>query len=316
MAFFAKTKKNPGWLAVHIQSDGVCAVHVTRVPAAKPVVETAAFYPFDSMREPLVLEKLAKELNAARFQCTTLLRPGEYQLLSVDAPNVPPDELRTAIRWRLKDLLDFHIDDATIDVLDVPVDKNANTHTHSMYAIAARNQLIRDRQTLFAESKLPLSVIDIPEMAQRNIANLVESGGRGIAMLSFDAHGGLLTITYNNEMYLSRRIDVPVSQLDLSDARQRSGSYERITLELQRSLDHFERQYQFIAVSKLLISPLGEAGSNLQAYLVENLYIPVEMLVLGDLLDLSRVPDLGQQAAERRYFMTIGAALRHEESTL
>lgn len=316
MAFFAKTKKNPGWLAVNIQSDGVCAVHVTRVPTAKPVVETAAFFSFDSMREQLVLEKLAKELNAARFQCTTLLRPGEYQLLSVDAPNVRPDELRTAIRWRLKDLLDFHIDDATIDVLDVPVDKNANTHTHSMYAIAARNQLIRDRQALFAESKLPLSVIDIPEMAQRNIANLVESGGRGIAMLSFDAHGGLLTVTYNGEMYLSRRIDVPVSQLDLPDAGQRSGSYERITLELQRSLDHFERQYQFIAVSKLLISPLGKAGADIQAYLAENLYIPVEMLVLGDLLDLSRVPDLGQQAAERRYFMAIGAALRHEESTL
>jgi MSHA biogenesis protein MshI len=316
MAFFVKTKKNPGWLAVDIQSDGAYAVHVTRVPAAKPVVETAAFYSFDSMREPVVLEKLAKELNAARFECTTLLRPGEYQLLSVDAPNVPPDELRTAIRWRLKDLLDFHIDDATIDVLDVPVDKNANTHTHSMYAIAARNQLIRDRQSLFAESKLPLSVIDIPEMAQRNIANLVESGGRGIAMLSFNAYGGLLTISYNNEMYLSRRIDVPLSQLDLSDAGQRSGSYERITLELQRSLDHFERQYQFIAVSRLLISPLGKAGSNLQAYLTENLYIPVEMLTLGDLLDLSRVPNLGQQAAERRYFMTIGAALRHEESTL
>lgn len=316
MGFFAKTKKSPGWMAVNLQTDGICVVHVIYPPASKPVVELVAFYPSDILPAAQAIEKLAKELHVQRYQCTTVLDSGEYQLLSVDAPAVPPEELKTAIRWRLKDMLDFHIDDATIDVLDVPVDKAAAGRNKSMYAVAAKNQLIQQRQSLFIDAKIPLTVIDIPEMAQRNISALLEQEGRGIAFLSFDAKGGLLTVTYAGELYLSRRIDVQLSQLQLVDAEQRNACFDRITLELQRSLDHFDRQYHFINVAKMMLSPMGEAGRNLQSYLATNLYIPVENLVLEAVLDMSKVAELQQPEAQQRYFMTIGAAMRHEEKVL
>lgn len=305
-----------GWLAVTFHSDGVRASHIRRSPSSKPVVELAAFFPAENRFAPAPLEKLAKELQASRYRCTTPLASGEYQLLSVDAPNVPPEELKTAIRWRLKDMLDFHIDDATIDVLDIPVDKSAATRSHSMFSVAARNQLIEQRQTLFADTKIPLSVIDIPEMAQRNFSALLEPEGRGIALLSFDSEGGLLTVTYSGELYLSRRIDVPITQLDQADSAQRSACYDRITLELQRSLDHFDRQYHFITVSKLVVAPLGNPAINLQDYLASNLYLPVESLSLDEILDVSKVPDLANAESQQRYFMTLGAALREEEAAL
>lgn len=263
-----------------------------------------------------MLEKLAKELQASRHQCSTLLGTGEYQLLSVDAPNVPPDELKTAIRWRLKDMLDFHVDDATIDVLDIPMDKNAAGRSHSMFVVAARNQLIEQRQSLFADAKIPLSVIDIPEMAQRNFSALLEPEGRGVGLLSFDAEGGLLTVTFSGELYLSRRIDVSLTQLEQPDAEQRNACYDRITLELQRSLDHFDRQYHFITVSKLVVAPLGSAANGLQDYLTSNLYVPVESLNLDAILDISKVPELAHIESQQRYFMTLGAALRQEETAL
>ena len=50
--------------------------------------------------------------------CITTLNIGSYALLLVEAPDVPATELRAAIRWRVKDLIDFHIDDAVIDVFD------------------------------------------------------------------------------------------------------------------------------------------------------------------------------------------------------
>ncbi len=316
MALFAKTRKNPGWLAVTLVPDGICAAHVVRPAGAKPTVEHVGFFPGNVPPQPDLLAKLVKELGVVRFNCTTLLDSSEYQLLSVDAPNVPPDELKTAIRWRLKDMLDFHIDDATVDVLDVPVDKNAGARTHSMYAVAARNQLIQQRQALFTENRIPLTVIDVPEMAQRNIAALVEPEGRGVAFLSFDAQGGLLTVTFSGELYLSRRIDVPLAQLHSGDAEQRNACYDRITLELQRSLDHFDRQYHFITLAKLVMSPLDDLGAGLKDYLAANLYVPVEMLRLDDVLDMSKAAELKQPEAQRRYFMTIGAALRHEEKAL
>ena len=312
---FGKSRKTSGWLAIHLQRDGICVSHVQRTGDGKPAVHLALFTALEKPADQQALDKLSKELRLDRYQCTTLLGAGDYQLLSVDAPIVQPDELKTAVRWRVKDMIDYSIDDATIDVLDIPVDKNAASRNHSMYAVAARTGTVADRQTLLTEAKIPLSVIDIPEMAQRNISALLETEGRGVAMLSFDNDGGLLTVTFNGELYLSRRIDVPMSQLVQTNIDQRTSCYDRITLELQRSLDHFDRQYHFIAISRLFIAPLGEGRTGLQEYLASNMYMPVEALDLETALDISRVPDLKAEEAQQRYFMSLGAALREEAKT-
>lgn len=313
MSLFAKTKKNPGWMAISFQSDGICTAHVVCRPAAKPMVELAAFYPCDAASVRSALEKLAKDLAISRYYCTTVLASGQYQLLTVDAPNVPQDELKAAIRWRLKDMLDFHVEDTTIDILDIPVDKNGAARNHLMHAAVASNRVIRERQDMFGEAKVPLLVIDIPEMAQRNISMMLAEEGRGIAFLSFSGQDGLLTVTYAGELYLSRRIDLPLSQLQQADEEQRNACFDRIALELQRSFDHFDRQFHFITVSKLVLSPLGEAAPRLQDYLSSSLYIPVETLDLETVFDFSKVPNLRQPDLQQRYFMTLGTALRQEE---
>lgn len=315
MGFFAKAKKTAGLLAIRLQKEGISAACIKRSPSGLPSVDLLAFFSAEKNSDLISLEKLTRDLHAHRFQCSNLLSAGEYQILSVDAPNVPSDELKTAVRWRLKDMLDFHVDDATIDVLDVPLDKNAPSRNHSMYAIAARNQLIGQRQALFSDAKVPLSVIDIPEMAQRNIAALLEQEGRGLAFLSFDTEGGLLTVTYSGELYLARRIDVTPDQFSQPDAEQNAAVFDRVTLELQRSLDHFDRQYHFITIARLVLSP-SLANSGLQGYLASNLYLPVETLNLETVLDISKAAELRTPEAQQRYFLTLGAALRHEEKTL
>jgi MSHA biogenesis protein MshI len=256
MGFFGKTRKVSGLLVIGFDADGMCAARVTRVPDGKPVVKLAVFYSCKLPLAPEALDKIARELQAGQYQCSTLLGGREYQMLAVEAPNVQADELKAAVRWRLKDMLDFHVDDATIDVLDIPADKNAAVRAHSMFAVAARNTVIEARQVLFAAAKVDLNVIDIPEAAQRNISALLEPEGRGLALLSFNDEGGLLTVTYGGELYLSRRIDAGLDLLKETDADRRNASFDKITLELQRSLDHFDRQFHYVTVSKLLLAPL------------------------------------------------------------
>lgn len=313
MGLFGKTKKNSGWMAIDCQSDGICVAHVNRPPVGRPTVELVSFYPADKTALPAMLDKLAKELHLDRYRCSYLLHPGEYQLLSVDTPNVPPDELKNAIRWRLNDMLDYRVDDATIDVLAVPFDKDGPVRSNTLFAVAARNQLIAQRQALFHQAKIALRVIDIPEMAQRNISALLEPEGRAVALLSFNAEGGVITVTFGGELYLSRRIGMTVMQPQQADISQKAAIYERITLELQRSLDHFDRQYHSMPLSKLILSPMGLDGAGLQEYLVTNLHTPVETLVLESVLDFSKVPELNKPESQQRYFMVIGAALRHED---
>jgi MSHA biogenesis protein MshI len=293
-----------------LQRDGIAAASIRHPAVGKPAVTVAAFFAGAPGLD--TLEKAGKELHSADYRCTTVLGGGDYQFMSVEAPNVPRAELKTAMRWRLKDVLDFPVAEATYDVLDIPLDPNAAVRPQqSVFAIAARNSVIQARQKLFAKSKIRLRTIDIPEMAQRNVSALLEPEGRGIAMLSFNEDGGLLTVSWRAELYLSRRIDVTLAQLLEADHERRHQSFDKITLELQRSLDNFERQFSFISVAKLVLAPSGADG--LQDYLASNLYTRVETLDLGQVLDIDGIPELADPARQQRFFVAIGAALRSEE---
>jgi len=308
MRLFKSTKKKNGWLAVAIGSDGIAVSAVERVADGKPRVSLAAFFQGPSGVESV--ERLAREVQANTRHCATLLSGGEYQVLNVEAPNVPREEMKTALRWRLKDILDFPAADATIDVLDIALDANSRAQ-QSVFVVAARNSVIAPRQKLFLDAKVDLHAIDIPEMAQRNVSAMLEPEGRGIAMLSFGDDGGLLTVSYRGELYLSRRFDVTLAQLLEADHDRKHGSFDNITLELQRSLDHFERQYSFISIAKLVLGPSPVQG--LDEYLSSNLYTPVETLDLALLFDLSRTPELADKGQQQRFFLAIGAALRDGE---
>jgi MSHA biogenesis protein MshI len=309
MRFFKKAKKKDSWLTIAFLEDGIAAAGVRRAGTARPLVELLQFFPNGAD----TLEKIGRELQANEHRCLTLLGGGEYQVFALDAPNVPADELKTAVRWRLKDMLDFHVDDATIDVLQIPVDTSLAARAgHGLFAVAARNSVIEQRQGLFAAANIDLAVIDIPETAQRNISALVEPEGRAVAMLSFGADGGLLTVTFGGELYLSRRIDVTLARLLDADHDKKHASFDKITLEVQRSLDHFDRQFHALSLSRLVLAPSGATG--LEEYLSSNLYTPVATLDLADVLDLSGVPALADAAGQGRFFLALGAALRHEEA--
>lgn len=312
--FLKPKKKGDGRVAVSLRPEGIHFAHTRRIPGAKPVV-TICGTARGAGAEAGTLAKLGKDQHLERFACSALLAPSEYQLLLVDAPNAPPEELKSAVRWRIKDMLDYHVDDATVDVVDVPPDKNSPTRAHSMYAVAAKSALLKKQQHLFAEAKVPLSVIDIPEMAQRNIAALVEPPGRGLAMLSFSNEGGLLTITQDGELYLARRIEIPLEHLTTASEEQKAGLFERVVLELQRSLDHFDRQFNYVALAKLMLGPMP-AQLGLKENLASNLYVPIDTLNLNDVLNFEKVPALKEIERQAAYFLTLGAALREEEKVL
>jgi MSHA biogenesis protein MshI len=264
-------------------------------------------YPLENDRQ---LERAAKELGFDRHQCLALLPPADYQMLLVEAPNVPALELKTAVRWRIKDLLDYHVQDATIDVLDIPAEAGAGSRAHSMYAIAARNDVIQACIERFNGAHVPLSVIDIAETAQRNIAAMIEPPERGVGLLYVDRTQSLLTVTYRAELYSARRIDLGLEQLGAAPEENRN----RLLLELQRSLDHLDRQFPFAAPAKVVLAPTP-SDTGLLEHLSGNLDLPVEELRIAEVLHLEPGVVLDREMAWR-LFHVLGAALRFEAKAL
>jgi MSHA biogenesis protein MshI len=307
-----KGRDHPGWVALAVTERDIRCVHGHYGGSGTPEVLRLAAEPIE---DPEDLAKSARNLDLSGRQCTTVLSPGDYQLLVLDAPNVPQEELRAAIRWRLKDMIDYHADDATVDVLDIPVDKAASGgRARSMFAAAARNQVIQACVEKFHGAGVPLSVIDIPETAQRNLSALYEEKGRGAAMLHLGEESGLLTITYSGELYLSRRLDIALAALTrYDDLAQRDEYFQRILLELQRTLDHLERQFPWVIVTQLLLAP-EPTETGLAEFLRSNLDIAVIPVDLRDKISFADAN--AEPALQWQMFHLIGASLRYEAKVL
>lgn len=296
--------------AVNLYGNRAEVGYVRRNGSGRPVVNVCAHFP-NAGDEVETLQRLRRELHLDRFSCATLLPARQYQMQLIDAPNVPEAEMKSALRWRLKDVLGYPVESATVDIMAIPTEQAAAGRGRSVYAVSARNQDIESRMKMFAKAKIPLRVIEVGEMAQRNLATLFEADHKALAMLSFSEDGGLLTFTAQGELYLSRRIEVSLDQLSGVRAEMRDQLFERIALELQRSLDHFDRQFSNVPLARLLLAPLpDELG--LAAYLAGNLSAPVESVDLGAVLDFHEVPELREPAEQVMRWQTLGTALRVE----
>jgi MSHA biogenesis protein MshI len=295
------------FVAVSLHPDRIDVAKISR-QGELPLVELCASVASKGS-ELETLQAARKEFRLDQSRCGTVLGKSQYQMQLLDAPSVPEAEMKAAVRWRLKDFLEYPVETATIDVLAVPADQSAPTRGRSVYAVAARNQDVEACMKLFSHAKVNLGVIDIAETAQRNLATLFEVDHRAVAMLSFGDDYGLLTFSARGELYLSRHIEISLTQLAQARPEMRDQLFERIALELQRSLDHMDRQYSYVPVSRVLIAPLPEELP-LVDYLKGNLSAAVERVNLAEVLDFQDVPALREAGEQLARWQTLGAALR------
>lgn len=305
---FKRKARTSGWAALKFVGErGVQVACVTGGDTARPRVQCCDYVPLGAGGRGL--DSLRRSARLDRYACSTLLEGGTYQMLSVDAPNVPDAETRSAVRWRLKDLLDYPVDQATIDVLRVPPGDGGKAR--SLLAVAVQNDVLKAHTARIIEADIRLRAVDVPEMAQRNLSTLHDPR-QGVALLAFDATGGLLTVAYRGELYMSRRIDVTLGQLQDASEALRAEHFDRIALQLQRSFDYVDRQFGFITLAGLVLAPLPESIP-LRDYLSANLGLPAETLNLAQILDVDAVPELLESETQGEFFHVLGAALRWEE---
>jgi len=305
-SFFGLMGFGGGRLSISLGAHGVYLAEV-KFAGAMPQVKRCEYHETGTI-SAAALETLRHDANLDGHHFTTLLAPGEYQILLVESPNVPAEELKTAIRWKIKDSLSYSIDNATVDVLQIPASKSGPDRVQSLYAVAAANDIIQKHMALFEQAKIKLDVIDIPEMAQRNIATLFEQEDRALALLAFDDNGGLLTFTSGGELYLSRRIEISAGQLQDANESLRDQCRDRVELELQRSLDYFDRQFNHLSVSRILVSVPDSTG--LVEFLVTMIGAKVEALDLSQVMDISAAPALADSEFAAYALPALGAALR------
>ena len=239
---------------------------------------------------------------------STVMPEGSYQMLLEELPNAPPEEMQSALGWRIRDRIDTPLDEAVIELLEMPAQARA-TGTKSAYAVVTSREDVQGQIARVRAAGLKLDTIDLPELCMRNLAVRLPRDHDGVAFLHFTDEQGLLTITRQGVLYLVRRIDIGSLQLDVTPTTQvNSGLIPSICLELQRSLDYYEAHYDLPAIGELVLGP-GTAVAGLKSAIAEQLGLTVSTLDLGGMFELDGDLDEEQQKA---CLFAVGAALRSD----
>ncbi|OIQ64456.1 hypothetical protein GALL_539930 [mine drainage metagenome] len=172
------------------------------------------------------MEDFVKRLTALGLAGQTthiMLRPEQYQFLQIDAPAVPPEELRAATRYQIREMIQTDIDQVMLDVMrvgDRPPESSG-----SLFVVVAANAVVNAAVELGDQMHWTVPVIDINETAQRNLQSLVarraDQPERAHATLVLvEAQQVVLTICANDELFYSRCFELPEGFLSASWGRE------------------------------------------------------------------------------------------------
>lgn len=255
------------------------------------------------------LEQQASGIRVGKKRVTSVLPNGAYQLVLVEVPDVPADEVKPALRWKIKDLLDFPVDEAVIELFKMPEQSTA-TNKSMVYAVATRRSRVQEHIELLHNAGLALDVIDIPELCTRNLATRLPQDAAGVAFLHFADTHGTLTITRQGVLYLIRQIEKGLTEIHAAsrDDFSRTELVSKIVLETQRSLDYYESHFSYGPVTELVLAPGSNVGG-LADSLHEELGLTISSLDLNGMFETRTEMSETEQSD---CLLAIGAALRTE----
>lgn len=312
--------KTRGSVSVVVTAESVSMAHIQDQDKA-PQLNYVEYKPVGGVVDRSeVLNELITIHKLSKARCIGMLEPNTYTLHLVESPNVEVGELRSALRWRIKELIDFDIEDAAIDAFDVPGKNLRGKGGGMIYAVAAKKAEILKQHAFFKEHGLNLEVLDIPELALRNITSLLPEDKDGVALLYLTRHRGFIILTRQSTLYIARTINIGTLHLERASSQENEDDeifksefktiFEGIVIEIQRSLDYYDRHSSNPSIEKLMVSAVeyqfpGMVISQLSA----NLGLEVKKLDLNTVLDSKTEVSDKMQA---HCLFAIGLALRDE----
>lgn len=302
-----------------IQADGMASPRVLGVwrfnrPEVRTEKGAKTESPSNAMEDQIAsqfstLKQSLGERMVKKLASSVVLEDANYEIVTVDDPeltNVTEAQRTQALRWSIQPLVTFDVSRASIDTI-IP----SGAGRKKLTIAAAPESSIAPWVLKAVSERVNLRAIDVRETAQRNLAHLLEDGNNAMGLLVLAGSRALLTLSAGGELLMTRRIEMGSLEAGTKDPKTR----DRIGLEVQRTLDNFERQSGRASGTQLFVSA-GEHSPALAHHLRVELGLavkPIDEACLSDALQIEA--EIRVKPAEWGYLelMAIGAACRGVE---
>lgn len=245
----------------------------------------------------------ANRLDLTGKHCRVILAPGLYQLLLMDALDVPEEEMAKALKWRLKGLVNHPLNDLAIDVFSVPPHGVVSTRK-KVFLAATPLLALKTKLAMFEAAFMSVDTVDIAELAMRNIIALMPHDAANpnpLIVIGLETGRCQLQVFYNNNLYLVRELTQTLKQVN-----ENGPEAQALLLEIQRSIDFCLSELKLPEPKTIAFTPSFYQANELMHFLKTELNKNLMQIDLADFLQMDPHLSLEQQKGS---FYSIGGAL-------
>lgn len=307
--FSPKPQPLQGIVAISFFSNGFALAIARYEQGRRPRLLFCDYITAPQQNWPIQLETLLKNHQLQHYSCHILLTTDQYRTFSIEYPQVPAEEVKQAVQWRVAEMLDYPVEQAVIDFYPLPKSNRAN-RPHMLEVFCCNKSVLAPLLTSCQQAGLRVSVVDIQEAALRNLAILLPEDDQGAAILYLRQMVGHVIIEKHGMIYLSRKFDFNARFLTESmykGSSEADNEQTNLALEIQRSFDYVENYFDVPPITSVVSVLLP---SNTEA-IINTLMIGHGMTARA--MDLSATVDLDMPLSDSLQNLcapVIGASLR------
>jgi MSHA biogenesis protein MshI len=240
---WTKRKEAPGAVGVYLCNDSISMVHISTVdPSHTEILANQHILCGSDTEKQAALQSFVQKHGLESTTCHTIIELQDYKVTLLDAPPVAEAELIPSVRWMLKDVINYPLDEACVDVFHIPMPR-ARDNMKLVYAVVAPLKNMLAVEHFIRNSGLNLCSLGIPELALRNALWFFGEITRGGLLIYLHKNLGKLIIIDDKAIHMVRNIDL------------RDNAAETLILEIQRYLDYSTTLFRQNLCTQFLMTP-------------------------------------------------------------
>ena len=268
---------NKDLCSIEINAKGIAIACATN--STDPELKTCLFSPCqDNNQIKQRLMDIVIKNNLKKMKCNWVLHPSQYHLKLTNTPNVPQVEYKNAVRWQIKDIISYSLEDAAIEIFHPD---EFEKRPKKIYVIAAQSSFLQNIIDIIQECYLHPIAIDIREFAIRNLITNLTPENEPIGFIDIVAESCSLIIMQQNRIKFVRR--TPFGWQKLKD-----GNYNELTTELQRSFNYCITELKQTIPTKFFLPPTTDIDNDIAKNITTSLGKKVTVLNLQKLLHFTQ----------------------------
>lgn len=209
--------------------------------------------------------------------CYLVLSSKQNQLVQIDRPNVPDNEINAAVKWQVKDLVSLAPENMIVDYFDGP---KSSGGTEKINIVCANKEYLQQLVQQTSKDNMLVKAITIEEFAFASLCPVQDEAR--LLLCQQPNEEMLILIVKQGALYFQRRLRGMDTIGSKSEEELDAGVVDSLTLELQRSIDYFERQLKQAPIRSVDILVPIETEAFLARRLAENSSVPVHLFEMPE----------------------------------